>query len=148
MDKYVEKLNGFMNALGSMNMDTNRGSDYFIVELEHSKTLLSALTKYHSGLTDKYPPEYWHPQLTETHYQRLKDIALRWFFEHKAMQSLPLAIKSNVMAEFTDQINEMMGEYRIYELTTAPPVWYASTWDEFVFDAQYGRFLIHFSCYD
>ncbi|AUX93320.1 hypothetical protein [Mixta gaviniae] len=148
MDKYVEGLNGFMDALGIMNKDVNRGSEYCMVRLNDGDTLLSALNAWHATLSDKYPPAYWHPQLTETTGAQVEKTAARWFFEHPAMNALPEAVRNNVLAVFHDRISEMMGHYRVYELMTAPPVWYASAWDEFVFDAQYGRFLLHLSCYD
>ncbi|MGY5957437.1 hypothetical protein ACUY4R_001626 [Kosakonia sp. BK9b] len=148
MDKYVENLNGFMDALGTMNRDINRGSHYFMVKLEEGDTLRAAVAEYHRQQSEKHPPEYWHPVFSETTWQHSERVAAAWFFEHSAMTTLPENIKSNLLADFHDKINEMMGKFRVFELITTPPVWYASNWDEFVFDSQYGRFLLHFSCYD
>lgn len=61
MDKYAERLTGFMRAVGCMNDTANRVSDYFVIKLEESDSLLTSLAMYHSSITDKFPATYWHP---------------------------------------------------------------------------------------
>lgn len=148
MDKYVEALNGFMDVLGTMNMDSNRISDYTIIKLSDDHNLMRSINTYHQSLTDKYPPGYWHPKLDIVQYETVNNIASRWFFEGREMQMLPQKIQNNVLAAFHDRIIECMGNFEVYKLDIAPPIWYASTWDEFIFDSQHGRYLLHFSCYD
>lgn len=63
MDKYAERLTGFMLAVGCMNDAANRVSDYFVIRLEESDSMLTSLAMYHSSITDKFPSAYWHPQL-------------------------------------------------------------------------------------
>jgi len=63
MDKYAERLTGFMQAIGCMNNAANRVSDYFVMKLEESNSMLTSLAIYHSTITDKFPAAYWHPQL-------------------------------------------------------------------------------------
>lgn len=148
MDKYVEKLNGFMEALGTMNMDTNRGSEYMVIKLQDGARILPSLAVYHASLSDKHPPEYWYPKLNETNWARFETVAAKWFFDHKVMENLPEQMKKHLLAVFQDIIKEMLGEYQVYELITTPPIWYAAIWDEFVFYSKHGIFLFHFSLYD
>lgn len=77
----------------------------------------------------------------------MKTVAL-WFFEHEDMQLLPFSLKQNLLANFTDHLNEMTGNALFFNLITSPPVWYGSLYEEFVIEAQYGRYLVHFSCHD
>lgn len=148
MDKYAERLTGFMRAMGCMNDAANRVSDYFVVKLEDSDSMLTSLAIYHSTITDKFPAAYWHPQLEAcTQIIFMETVAL-WFFEHQDAQLLPHLLKQNLLATFIDDLNEMTGNALFFTLITSPPVWYGSLHDEFVIESPYGRYLVHFSCHD
>lgn len=148
MDKYAERLTGFMRVLGCMNDAANRVSDYFVVKLEESDSILTSLAMYHSTLTDKFPAAYWHPQLEVCAHELFMATVERWFFEHHDMQRLPRSLKQNLLVNFMDDLIEMTGNARLFTLTTSPPIWYGSLHDEFVIDSPYGRYLVHFSCHD
>ena len=148
MDKYVERLTGFMRAVGCMNDAANRVSDYFVVKLEESDSMLSSLAMYHSSITDKFPAAYWHPQLKACDEKIFMETVASWFFEHQDTQRLPSSLKQNLLANFKDNLIEMTGNAQFFILTTSPPVWYGSLHDEFVIESPYGRFLVHFSCHD
>lgn len=148
MDKYVERLTGFMRAVGCMNDTANRVSDYFVVKLEESDSTLSSLSLYHSSITDKFPAAYWHPKLKACAEKMFMETVASWFFEHQDTQRLPSSIKQNLLANFKDNLIEMTGNAQFFTLTTSPPVWYGSLYDEFVIESPYGRFLVHFSCHD
>ncbi|HBN5340456.1 TPA: hypothetical protein L3F15_004936 [Enterobacter cloacae] len=147
MDKYAERLTGFMRAVGCMNDAANRVSDYFVVKLNKSDSILTSLARYHSSITNKFPAAYWHPQLEECSQKIVMETVKRWFFEHEDMQLLPSTLKENILANFLDDLNEMTGNALFYSLNTSPPVWYGSLHEEFVIESQYGRYLIHFSCH-
>lgn len=148
MDMYAERLTGFMRAVGCMNDAANRVSDYFVVKLEDSESMLTSLTIYHSTLTDKFPAAYWHPQLKACAEKQFMETVASWFFEHQDTQRLPSSLKQNLLANFKDEFTEMTGNALFFTLTTSPPVWYGSLHDEFVIESPYGRFLVHFSCHD
>lgn len=145
MDKYAERLTGFMLAVGCMNDAANRVSDYFVIRLEKSDSMLTSLAMYHSSITDKFPAAYWHPQLKACSQKIFTERVALWFFEHDDMQLLPSSLKQNLLANFTDALNEMTGIAEFFTLITSPPVWYGSLHEEFVIEAQYGRYLVHFS---
>ncbi|MCK7164105.1 hypothetical protein [Enterobacter cloacae] len=147
MDKYAERLTGFMRAVGCMNDAANRVSDYFVVKLNKSDSILTSLARYHSSITNMFPAAYWHPQLEECSQKIVMETVKRWFFEHEDMQLLPSTLKENILANFLDDLNEMTGNALFYSLITSPPVWYGSLHEEFVIESQYGRYLIHFSCH-
>lgn len=148
MDKYAERVTGFMSAVGCMNDATDRVSDYFVVKLEQSDSMLTSLAMYHSAITDKFPAAYWHPQLAACSQKKFMETVALWFFEHEDMQLLPPSLKQNLLAHFQDGLTEMTGNALFFTLTTSPPVWYGSLYDEFVIESPYGRFLVHFSCHD
>ena len=147
MDKYAERLTGFMRAVGCMNDAANRISDYFVVKLEESDSMLSSLAMYHSSITNKFPAAYWHPQLKECSQQIVMETVAIWFFEHEDMQLLPSSLKQNILGNFIDALIEMTGNALFYSLITSPPVWYGSLHEEFVIESQYGNYLVHFSCH-
>lgn len=148
MDKYAERLTGFMRALGCMNDAANRVSDYFVVKLEECDSMLTSLAMYHSTITDKFPAAYWHPQLEACTQEMFQETVASWFFEHQDTQVLPSSLKQNLLANFLDDLNEMTGDALFFTLITSPPVWYGSLHEEFVIESQYGRYLVHFSCHD
>ncbi|WBM72407.1 hypothetical protein OH773_09340 [Buttiauxella sp. WJP83] len=148
MDKYAERLTGFMWAVGCMNDVADRVSDYFVLKLEESDSMLTSLAIYHSTITDKFPAAYWHPQLKACDEKTFLEKVALWFFEHKDTQRLPSSLKQNLLAHFQDGLTEMTGNALFFILTTSPPVWYGSLYDEFVIESPYGRFLVHFSCHD
>ncbi|WP_312046893.1 hypothetical protein [Erwinia sp.] len=145
MDKYAERLTGFMRAVGCMNDVANRVSDYFVVKLEESDSMLTSLDMYHSSISNKFPAAYWHPQLKECSQKIFMETVATWFFEHEDMQLLPPSLTQNLLANFIDGLKEMTGNALFFTLTTSPSVWYGSLHDEFVIESQYGRYLIHFS---
>ncbi|MCG7390778.1 hypothetical protein [Pantoea sp. ACRSB] len=147
MDKYAERLTGFMRAVGCMNDTANRVSDYFVIKLEESDSLLTSLAMYHSSVTDKFPATYWHPQLRACSQKIFMETVASWFFEHKDTQLLPSSLKQNLLAHFIDDLNEMTGNALFFTLITSPPVWYGSLHEEFVIESQYGKYLVHFSCH-
>ncbi|MFO6300015.1 hypothetical protein [Rahnella selenatireducens] len=148
MDKYAEQLTGFMRAVGCMNDAANRTSDYFVVKLEESESMLTSVAMYHSTITDKFPAAYWHPQLEACDEKMFMEKVALWFFEHRDTQRLPTSLKQNLLAHFQDGLTSMTGNALFFTLITSPPVWYGSLHDEFVIESQYGRFLVHFSCTD
>lgn len=148
MDKYSERLTGFMQALGCMNDAANRVSDYFVVKLEESESIYTSLAMYHSTLTDKFPAAYWHPQLKTCTNELFMDTVELWFFEHQDMQLLPRSLKQRLLSTFKDDFTVMVGNARLFTLITSPPIWYGSLHNEFVIDSPYGRYLVHFSCHD
>ncbi|PNK64939.1 hypothetical protein A6J33_020140 [Pantoea sp. FDAARGOS_194] len=147
MDKYAERLTGFMRAVGCMNDTANRVSDYFVIKLEESDSLLTSLAMYHSSITDKFPAAYWHPQLRACSQKIFMETVASWFFEHTDTQLLPSSLKQNLLANFIDDLNEMTGDALFFSLITSPPVWYGSLHEEFVIESQYGNYLVHFSCH-
>lgn len=147
MDKYAERLTGFMRAVGCMNDTANRVSDYFVIKLEESDSLLTSLAMYHSSITDKFPAAYWHPQLRACSQKLFMETVASWFFEHTDTQLLPSSLKQNLLANFIDDLNEMTGDALFFSLITSPPVWYGSLHEEFVIESQYGNYLVHFSCH-
>lgn len=148
MDKYAERLTGFMHAVGCMNDAANRVSDYYVVKLEESDSMLTSLAIYHLTITDKFPAAYWHPQLKACDEKMFMEKVASWFFEHQDTQRLPSSLKQNLLAHFQDGLTEMTGIAQYFTLITSPPVWYGSLYDEFVIESPYGRFLVHFSCHD
>ncbi|WP_312140264.1 hypothetical protein [Pantoea septica] len=147
MDKYAERLTGFMRAIGCMNDAANRVSDYFVIKLEDSDSMLTSLAMYHLSITNKFPTAYWHPQLSKCSQKTFMETVATWFFEHEDMELLPSSLRQNILANFIDDLNEMTGNALFYSLITSPPVWYGSLHEEFVIESQYGRYLIHFSCH-
>lgn len=147
MDKYAERLTGFMRAVGCMNDTANRVSDYFVIKLEESDSLLTSLAMYHSSITDMFPAAYWHPQLRACSQKIFMETVASWFFEHTDTQLLPSSLKQNLLANFIDDLNEMTGDALFFSLITSPPVWYGSLHEEFVIESQYGNYLVHFSCH-
>lgn len=137
-----------MWAVGCMNDVADRVSDYFVLKLEESDSMLTSLAIYHSTITDKFPAAYWHPQLKACDEKTFLEKVALWFFEHKDTQRLPSSLKQNLLAHFQDGLTEMTGNALFFILTTSPPVWYGSLYDEFVIESPYGRFLVHFSCHD
>ena len=104
MDKYAQRLTGFMQAVDCMNDTANRVSDYFLIKLEESDSLLTSLGMYHSSITDNFPAAYWHPQLRACSQKIFMETVALWFFEHMDTQLLPSSLKQNLLANFIDDL--------------------------------------------
>lgn len=148
MDPLTEQLKGYLNALGCMNNDTDRSSDYFIEKLSSTHSIIDSLSGYYQSRAPQHPVEHWHPKLQATDFKNLLNEANRWFFEANAMDDLPDKIKNQIMSEFEDHIISMTIRPKFYELISSPPIWYGNLHTEFIIESECGIYLLHFSCHD
>jgi len=148
MDPLTEQLKGFLNALGCMNKDTDRASDYFIEHFPVKNSVIESLSAYYQNLAPQYPVEYWHPKLQPVDFEKILYSSRLWFFEAKAMLDLPEKIKKHIMAEFADHITSMTIKPVFYELISSPPIWYGNLHEEFIIESECGTYLLHFSHHD
>ncbi|MEQ1962606.1 hypothetical protein ABLB69_05400 [Xenorhabdus khoisanae] len=143
----IEKINGYLEAVGLMNHDDYVASDYFFVKLPDGKTLIDSVNTSILNDCDKFPIEYWHVTLEQISEEDLQAGIEKWFFRtdvaEKWKQSVP-----NLVPGLLDLLQSYVTTASIYKLNMTPPMWHAIRWDEFVLDSKHGRFLLGFNFSD
>ncbi|BET97644.1 hypothetical protein [Xenorhabdus taiwanensis] len=144
----IEKINGYLEAFGILNMACNRGSDYYFMPLPEKPQLIDSLYEYFLSISDKYPAEHWNPELEIAGKDNLIKAIQKWFFEADFFKNLPEETASDAIDGLLKLLTPFITTAPIYKMNITPPVWYACHWDDFVIDSKSGRFLLSFGCHD
>ncbi|HHZ6969208.1 TPA: hypothetical protein ACWLU8_001303 [Morganella morganii] len=140
----VEKINGYLCAVESINCAPNVAADYQCLLLDEKVTLLESVQDGIICGEDKYPVEYWHISLQQTDLESLKQAVRSWFFRLGHAENLADKL-DDLAVGFIDLIQPYTYGAAIYRVEMAPPVWYAIGWEIFVVHTKYGALLFRFS---
>lgn len=140
----VEKLNGYLCAIEMMNVAANTSVDYMFLRLPEKSTLLKSIE---SNIAAIYPDTVlanWHLSLEQVSESQLAASINTWFFHTGKAASLNHELAS-LPVGFMDLLKQLVYAPNIYRVTMIPPVWYAISWETFVFDSKNGFFLLEFN---
>lgn len=140
----VEKINGYLCAVESINRAPNVAADYQCLLLNEKATLLESVQHAITVGEEKHPVDYWHISLQQTDLAGLKQGAQSWFFRLGDAERLADKLGELIFG-FFDLIQPYTYGATIYRVDMIPPVWYAIGWDIFIVHSKYGAFLIKFS---
>lgn len=142
----IERINGFLDAVGCINQEGEVYSDYSFLKLPYGMTLLDSINKNILDNYKKYPVEYWHLSLEPISVGELKKGIEKWFYRtSKAKRN---DWNENFVNAFMDLLMPFMGSASIYRLNMKPPIFYAIDWEEFVISGKQGDFLLYFNFSD
>ncbi|HDN2512766.1 TPA: hypothetical protein P1K35_002969 [Providencia rettgeri] len=140
----VEKINGYLCAVESLNWAPNISPDYECTYVEEKTTLLSSVQSVIVRHSDKHPIEHWHVSLEPISEKDMIKIVEEWFFQ------LGVAAKNSdllkdLLVGFKDLIKPYTVGSSIYRVNMTPPIWYAIRWDNFVIHSRHGSLLFEFN---
>ncbi|MFK3662111.1 hypothetical protein ACI2I2_16615 [Scandinavium sp. NPDC088450] len=140
----VEKINGYLSAIETMNIADNIGVEYAFINLPQKLTLLQSIE---NNVANIYPGTIianWHISLEEVNEHQLVDSLNTWFFCFGKAVTLKNELPA-LCAGFMDLLKQLVYTPAIYRVTMIPPVWYATDWETFAFDTDNGFFLLEFN---
>lgn len=146
IDLDIERINGFLDAIGCANQEGEVYSDYTFVQLPKNATLLGSVSEHILKIYEKHPIDYWHLSLEQIDLNTLKQGIEKWFFLMGRAESL--AVFSNFVNHFMDLLAPFLASASIYRLNMIPPVFYAIDWAEFVISGKQGDYLLYFNFSD
>ena len=150
----IETINSLLAEIAESNDGTNHGSDYGLVVLPPADSMTHALNAYFSAMsTSNSPPqspERWNIRSAELAdaKSRLLAAAKRWFYELEFSPSVDEATAEQTLNEFMNRLNSIVGTSHVFEVNVDPPIWYECVWQDFAFDGDADRWLLHFGFSD
>ncbi len=143
----VEKINGYLCAVESLNREPNVAPDYECTYVEEKATLLSSVQSVIIRHSDEHPIEHWNVSLEQISENDMIKIVEEWFFQLGIATKHPDLLK-NLVVGFRDLIQPYTIGSSIYRVNMIPPVWYAIRWDNFVIHSKHGSLLFEFNFSD
>jgi len=140
----VEKLNGFLCAVEAINAAANTGLDYTFIRLPDKHTLLKSVESHIAAIHPDTVLANWHISLDQVSENQLAASINEWFFRFGKAATLNDALDA-LPTGFMDILKQLVYTPNIYRVTMIPPVWYATSWETFVFDSKNGYFLLEFN---
>jgi hypothetical protein len=118
--------------------------------LPKATSLDDSLASYFSSMsTSRVPPQpaaAWNIQTESLQVgwtAELEVVLRRWFFAQEFSPTVDPDLASGVVAHFLGHLRETVGDARAYRVRVSPPMWYECVWEDYVFDARGGRWLLH-----
>lgn len=143
----VEKINGYLCAVESLNRETNVAPDYECTYVEEKATLLISVQSIIIRHSDEHPIEHWNVSLEQISENDMIKIVEEWFFQLGIATKHPDLLK-NLVVGFRDLIQPYIIGSSIYRVNMIPPIWYAIRWDNFVIHSKHGSLLFEFNFSD
>ncbi|BBU96732.1 hypothetical protein [Providencia rettgeri] len=140
----VEKINGYLCAVESLNWAPNISPDYECTYVEDKTTLLSSVQSVIVRHSDKHPIEHWHVSLEPISENDMTKIMEEWFFQLGVAAKHSDLLK-DLLVGFKDLIKPYTVGSSIYRVNMTPPIWYAIRWDNFVIHSRHGSLLFEFN---
>lgn len=140
----VEKINGYLCAVESLNWASNISPDYECTYVEEKTTLLSSVQSVIVRHSDKHPIEHWHVSLEPICENDMIKIVEEWFFQLGVAAKHSDLLK-DLLIGFKDLIKPYTVGSSIYRVNMTPPIWYAIRWDNFVIHSRHGSLLFEFN---
>jgi hypothetical protein len=153
----LQKCNGFLAAMALANSEpSDCCAEFFLTLLPPAKDLKGALELYFENyvreanavLRDGRSAEDWLVDTLAIDAVRklLSSVCEKWFFSSDHMRASPTGThRANLISSFLDNLAITVGSGMMHRVYITPPCWYAIDWDEFVFENEEQRFLLHFS---
>jgi hypothetical protein len=150
----LESLNLMLMEIAEANDGTNHGSEYVLDFLPPADSITLALNSYFSAMSTSIsppePPEQWNIRITELTEaeSHLLAAANRWFYELECSPKVDVATAELTVQEFMKYLSSVVGSAKVFEVNVYPPMWYECDWQDFAFDGESCRWLLHFGFSD
>ena len=144
-----DRLEEMLTSAGTANNGADHFSDYGLWKLPNSDTLDLALGNYFSSLsTSNSPPQSaddWaiHIAPFPGGIEDLAGSIRHWFFGLEFSPRVESSVAEETVLEFLMLLEAVTGEARIHEVHVSPPMWYDCLWQDFAFDDDTERWLLH-----
>jgi hypothetical protein len=151
----VDYLNGYLDAMSSLNTGTNHGCDYSIQALDAEGSWMNALEKHYAAIADgkgqRYHHSLWHINAEQIRADAFSQVIADWFL-HQPYSPHPHPENSTgCVDDFIDCLAPIrsINSY-LYRVTITPPmaVWYDIVWQDLLLIYQDQRYLLHFGFSD
>ncbi len=143
----VEKINGYLCAVESLNREPNVAPDYECTYVEEQATLLSSVQSVIIRHSDEHPIGHWNVSLEQISENDMIKIVEEWFFQ-LGIAAKHADLLKNLIVGFRDLIQPYTIGSSIYRVNMIPPIWYAIRWDNFVIHSKHGSLLFEFNFSD
>jgi hypothetical protein len=150
----LESLNSLLKKIAEANDGANHGSEYGLDFLPPADSMTLALDAYFSAISTSnsppQPPEQWNIHVTELTESNphLLTAAKRWFYELQFSPKVDDATAEITIKEFMKHLSSVVGSAKVFEVKIDPPMWYECAWQDFAFDGESCRWLLHFGFSD
>jgi hypothetical protein len=151
----LDVCSGFLEALAILNDGVNHVSSYTVERLPGAVSLDSSLASYFASMeTSNDPPQpadRWQIRTASIEGDWaavLRHASHRWFFEQEFSPKTDPDVAEGVVREFLQHLHSVVGDARTFKVQVAPPMWYECAWEDFAFESQGGRWLLHFGFSD
>jgi hypothetical protein len=145
----LNELNSLLQRLADANNGSDHSSEYMLYGLPEADSLQVALDRYFSGLstshTQALPPDRWgiHATAVTGWEETLRAVAIHWFYKLEYSPKVDPSLAAETVSEFVNRLRTLVGKAAVYEVHVTPPMWYDCEWQDFAFDGDHKRWLLH-----
>ena len=150
----LETVNSMLAEIAEANDGVNHGSEYSLNMLPSSDSMELALAAYYSAMsTSTSAPqsaERWNIRTTEVEDAKSHLLAAtrRWFYGLEFSPKVDGVTAERTANEFMDRLASIVGTSKVFEVKVRPPMWYECVCQDFAFDGEHCRWLLHFGFSD
>lgn len=150
----LDSVNSLLSKMAEANGGTNHSLHYALAKLPTAESLPLALDAYFSSYSTSscppQPPERWNIRTTELSNadSELRSAAKRWFYEMECSPFADSTTLERTLNVFLNRLQSVVGNAKALEVKVDPPMWYECEWQDFAFDGESGRWMLHFGVSD
>lgn len=147
--------NAFLKAIALLNVGSNHGTDFLLIELDKVGSLHQDLEAYFDSLIPPSAREAnakdWGIEVEEC-LGKWEDVirpgAQKWFFDGRFSPRADQHKADSVIDTFIDLLRQDTKAEWLYRLSITPPVFYQILWDDYVLESGQQRWILHFGLSD
>jgi hypothetical protein len=140
----VEKINGYLCAIESLNGVDYPKVDYSFTHLKNTGSLLKSIEDHIAATYPNTALDYWHIKIENISKSQFSDSIKTWFFRFGRAEVLRDQLKP-LQDGFLELLNQLVHTPHIYRVNMIPPVWYATCWESILLDSDNGLFMLEFN---
>jgi hypothetical protein len=146
----IETCNAFLEVIGMLNDGCDHCTSYVLDPLPDAESLDDSLARYFSAMsTSRSPPRPaadWHIQtveISDAWQEQLEPGVRRWFFQERYSPAIADDSQQSILDRFFQHLSGLVGQARVFEVKTRPPMWYECAWNDYAFETPEKRWLLH-----
>ena len=155
-----DKLNETLERHARANEGTNHGSEYDFCILPSADSLTDALGFHFAQIKVSSVSTGWRLETTEAWDIRITTVdkpdevlietAQAWFFGLEHSPKVSSSAAADEVLDFVIDLRRVVGNALMYMVRVSPPMsmWYGCHWEDFAFDGDSQRWLLHFGFSD
>ncbi|MBJ3779700.1 hypothetical protein JFY47_04035 [Enterobacter asburiae] len=140
----VEKINGYLCAIESLNGADYPKVDYSFTHLKNTGSLLKSIEGHIAATYPNTVLDYWHIKIENINKSQFRESIKTWFFRFGRAEVLRDQLKP-LQDGFLALLNQLVYTPQIYRVNMIPPVWYATCWELILLDSDNGLFMLEFN---